>query len=103
MPRREDTTNVRLRVEPQLLDKLEKARGRHGRTLSGEITTRLEWSFAREHARVSGLENAAMILDVFEGTLSPDLPPKVAREQIQKVKDALKRIVSALRKDQEGG
>jgi hypothetical protein len=50
---------------------------------------------------VSGLENAATILEVFEGTVSPDLPPKVAREQIQKVKDAIKRIVSALREEQK--
>jgi hypothetical protein len=102
VPRKtKETTNLRLRVEPELLAKLEKARERGRRTLSGEIVRRVEWSFAREQARVSGLENAATILEVFEGTVSPDLPPKVAREQIQKVKDAIKRIVSALREEQK--
>jgi hypothetical protein len=102
MPRKtKETTNLRLRVEPEVLAELEKARERHGRTLSGEIMHRVNLSFARERNRVTAFETAATILEVFEGTLSPDLPPKVAREHIQKVKDAIKRIASQLREEQE--
>src|SRR5262245_28034329 len=100
MPRRKDTTNVRLRVEPELLDKLEKARGRHGRTLSGEITNRLELSFARERNRSTGLENAGTILDLAADALR-GMPPAQVQQYVPKLVESLKRIASQLREDQE--
>ena len=43
-----DTPHLRLRVEPSLLTRLEKAAEKNERTLTGEIVDRLEWSFRRE-------------------------------------------------------
>jgi hypothetical protein len=37
--------HLRLRIEPELLARLEKARAKEGRTLTGEIVHRLEQSF----------------------------------------------------------
>lgn len=39
------TTHLRLRVEEKLLQRLERAAKQNGKTLTGEITTRLEKSF----------------------------------------------------------
>ena len=43
-----ETPHLRVRIEPSLLDKLEKAREKNGRTLTGEIVERLEESFRRQ-------------------------------------------------------
>jgi hypothetical protein len=52
VPRKpKETTHLRVRVEPPLLGRLEKAREKSGRTLTGEITERLEQSFTREDRR----------------------------------------------------
>jgi predicted RNase H-like nuclease (RuvC/YqgF family) len=40
-----ETPHLRVRIEPKLLAKLEKARDRNGRTLTGEIVDRLEQTF----------------------------------------------------------
>src|SRR5262249_21154676 len=37
--------HLRIRLEPNLLERLEKSREMHGRTLTGEIAVRLEGSF----------------------------------------------------------
>jgi hypothetical protein len=46
-----ETTHLRVRVELPLLARLEKSREKRRRTLTGEITERLEQSFAREGQR----------------------------------------------------
>jgi hypothetical protein len=99
--RKEATPHLRLRVGPELLAKLEKAREKHGRTLTGEIVHRLELSFARERNRATGLENAGAILELVADTLRPDLPPAEAQQHIRKVIDSMKRIASQLREEQE--
>ncbi len=43
-----DTTHLRLRVAPIALAKLERAAFENGRTLTGEITHRLDESFKRD-------------------------------------------------------
>jgi hypothetical protein len=43
-----DTSHLRVRIEAKLLARLEKSRVKTGETLTGEIVTRLERSFARE-------------------------------------------------------
>jgi hypothetical protein len=43
-----DTPHLRLRVEPSILAKLEKAAEKHGRTLTGEINHRLSESFKKD-------------------------------------------------------
>jgi hypothetical protein len=54
------TPHIRLRIEPRLLDRLEKSREKEGRTLTGEIIHRLEQSFQKDErldeARKAGLE-----------------------------------------------
>jgi predicted ribosome quality control (RQC) complex YloA/Tae2 family protein len=40
-----ETPHLRVRIEPRLLAKLEKARDRNGHTLTGEIVARLEQTF----------------------------------------------------------
>jgi hypothetical protein len=42
-----DTSHLRLRIDPIRLAKLESAAARNGRTLTGEITHRLDDSFKR--------------------------------------------------------
>ena len=42
-----DTSHLRLRIDPIRLAKLESAAERNGRTLTGEITHRLDESFKR--------------------------------------------------------
>ncbi|MET4091266.1 hypothetical protein [Bradyrhizobium sp. S3.5.5] len=44
----EDTSHLRLRIDPIRLAKLEKSAFRNGRTLTGEITHRLDESFKRD-------------------------------------------------------
>jgi hypothetical protein len=46
--RRKETPHLRVRIEPRLLERLEKAREKGGRTLTGEIVSRLEQSFRRQ-------------------------------------------------------
>lgn len=46
-----DTSHLRLRIDPIRLAKLEKAAERNGRTLTGEITYRLDQSFKSETDR----------------------------------------------------
>jgi Arc-like DNA binding domain len=100
MPRkRKDTTNLRLRIEPELLDKLEKARERRGRTLSGEIVNRLEQSFARERNRSTGLENAGTILDLAADAMKGMSSAQV-QQYVPKLVESLKRIASQLRDEQ---
>jgi hypothetical protein len=42
------TPHLRVRIEPHLLARLEKAREKSGHTLTGEIVSRLEGSFRRQ-------------------------------------------------------
>ena len=48
MPIKDDVPHLRVRLEPRLLARLEKARTKSGRTLTGEIAHRLERSFRQE-------------------------------------------------------
>jgi hypothetical protein len=99
----DDTANLRLRVEPELLAKLEKAREKNGRTLSGEIVHRVEASFARDQTRQSALQYAATIVEVMADTITPDVTPEKAQEHLRKVIDGLKRIAVLLQQDQQKG
>jgi hypothetical protein len=98
-----DTANLRLRVEPELLAKLEKAREKNGRTLSGEIVHRVEASFARDKTRASALQYVAAVVEVMADTIAPDLPPAKAQEHLRKVIDGLKRIAFLVQQEQQQG
>jgi hypothetical protein len=81
--RKEATPHLRVRIEPRLLARLEKARELNRRTLTGEIVERLEESFRREDqqaliaATISGL---VQILDTLPDNsllkLAKDMPPE---------------------------
>jgi Arc-like DNA binding domain len=46
MPRKpKEAPHLRVRIEPRLLERLERARAKSGRTLTGEIVSRLEETF----------------------------------------------------------
>jgi len=101
VPRKtKDTTNIRLRVEPELLAKLEAAREKGGRTLSGEIVRRVELSFVRERNRATGLENAGTILELAADALR-GMPATQVQQYVPKLVESLKRIASQLREEQE--
>jgi hypothetical protein len=48
MPKSKEAPHLRVRLKPGLIARLEKARGKAGRTMTGEIERRLEQSFQRE-------------------------------------------------------
>ena len=49
MPKKKELApHLRIRLDARLLDRLEKSREKSGRTLTGEISDRLERSFQRE-------------------------------------------------------
>lgn len=48
MAKAKDTPHLRLRVDPSLLGRLEKAAEKNGRTLTGEINQRLAESFKKD-------------------------------------------------------
>jgi hypothetical protein len=48
MAKIKETPHLRLRVDPSLLAKLEKAAEKNGRTLTGEINNRLSESFQKD-------------------------------------------------------
>jgi hypothetical protein len=49
MPRKpKETSHLRIRIEPNLLARLENAREKSGRTLTGEIVSRLDQSFRQQ-------------------------------------------------------
>jgi Arc-like DNA binding domain len=48
MAKTKDTPHLRLRVDPSLLARLEKAAEKNGRTLTGEINHRLGQSFTKD-------------------------------------------------------
>ena len=48
MAKAKETPHLRLRVDPTLLTKLEKAAEKNGRTLTGEINHRLGDSFTKD-------------------------------------------------------
>jgi len=45
--RKQSTPHLRIRIEPELLGRLEKSRKTQGRTLTGEIVHRIEQSFRK--------------------------------------------------------
>jgi hypothetical protein len=100
MPRKTNDTNLRLRVEPELLAKLEKAREKHGRTLTGEITRRIEASFDRDTARSSAIQQAAMVIETTADMLA-DIPADKAKPHVAKLAQGLKGIAWGLRQEEE--
>ena len=73
MPRKRETPHLRVRIEPRLLARLEKAREKSGRTLTGEIVSRLESSFRRD-------DHEELIVETVDKTLTA-LRALRAREQ----------------------
>lgn len=65
MPKGRESPHLRVRIEPRLLARLEKAREKSGRTLTGEIVSRLEQSFQREDRTELAVQAATTALERF--------------------------------------
>jgi hypothetical protein len=63
MPKSKEAPHLRVRIEPRLLARLEKAREKSGRTLTGEIVERLWQSFQREDQREVAVQAATTALE----------------------------------------
>jgi hypothetical protein len=74
MAAKDHTPHLRVRIEPNLLARLEKARSKSGRTLTGEIVARLEHSFHRDDTKEL-LDEAALRFreQVLADLVSPDV------------------------------
>jgi hypothetical protein len=100
MPQWTQKPQLRVQFGPELMEKLEKARARSGRTVTGEIAHRLELSFARERNRSKALKNTATILQLFLDAL-PHVPPAQIEAYVRKAKASLEEIASQLGEEQE--
>jgi hypothetical protein len=89
---KEATPHLRVRIEPRLLSRLERAREKSGRTLTGEIVHRLEQTFRKEEdidfGAKFGVATAEILLAAMAGT-------PMSREEIDK------RIRASVTKEEE--
>jgi hypothetical protein len=84
MPRKpKEAPHLRVRIEPRLLARLEKARQLNRRTLTGEIVDRLEESFRREDQQAliaATISSLVQMLDTLPDNsllkLAKDMPPE---------------------------
>jgi hypothetical protein len=58
--------HLRIRVDPKLIARLEKARGVNGNTLTGEIVSRLEASFGTEDKVALLVENQKRLVESWD-------------------------------------
>jgi hypothetical protein len=63
MPKSKEAPHLRVRIEPRLLARLEKAREKSGGTLTGEIVERLWQSFQREDQQELAVRAATTALE----------------------------------------
>jgi septal ring factor EnvC (AmiA/AmiB activator) len=75
--------HLRVRIEPKLIARLEKAREANGNTLTGEIVSRLEASFFLEVRMASFKEAQALIIKEMQQSIAE------TREKIEQDKDQL--------------
>jgi hypothetical protein len=84
---RDASPHLRVRIEPRLLARLEKAREKSGRTLTGEIVSRLEQSFRREDNEAlldrTGLRAAQAMTENREliGSLAEKIATRLSADQ----------------------
>jgi hypothetical protein len=77
MPRKQETPHLRVRIEPRLLARLEKAREKSGRTLTGEIVSRIESSFRRdEHEDIIAAIKETIASHGAAVVIDPDIKPE---------------------------
>jgi hypothetical protein len=62
MPKGKEASHLRVRIEPRLLARLEKARESTGRTMTGEIVERLWQSFQKEDQHKLAVQAATTAL-----------------------------------------
>ena len=87
---KEATPHLRLRIEPRLLTRLEKAREKSRRTLTGEIVDRLEQSFRKE-------DDADLAIKVARGVVGLYRAQATAKT-VEEIDDALKDFVALFKK-----
>jgi hypothetical protein len=62
-----DTSHLRLRIDPIRLAKLEKQAEKNGRTITGEITHRLDVSFQRDDFEQLSNQIVAKVVAALKG------------------------------------
>jgi hypothetical protein len=62
MPKSKEAPHLRVRIEPRLLARLEKAREKTGRTMTGEIVDRLWKSFQGEDQQELAVQALTTVL-----------------------------------------
>lgn len=89
-------THLRIRIEPKLLERLEREQKRHRRTLTGEIIERLENSFRQDDISyaVSSVESevssVADEVDSMYRALDREL--KLLREELHQIRTELQEL-----------
>jgi DNA repair exonuclease SbcCD ATPase subunit len=74
--------HLRVRIEPKLIARLEKAREANGNTLTGEIVSRLEASFFTEARMASFKEAQTMHIEEMRQTIA-EMREKIEQEREQ--------------------
>lgn len=93
-------THLRIRIEPKLLERLEREQKRHRRTLTGEIIERLENSFRQDDISyaVSSVESevssVADEVDSMYRALDREL--KLLREELHQIRTELQELRRAV-------
>jgi len=81
-PKTKETPHLRVRIEPRLLARLEKAREKNGRTLTGEIVHRIEQSFRKDDTERQLAASGAAIAEIMlKAQAAGKLPTKEEMQQ----------------------
>jgi hypothetical protein len=91
-----ETPHLRVRIEPKLLQRLEKSREKSGRTLTGEIVERLEESFRRDDTKEHLKELSQLVIQ----ELRPELTHGYWATEISRMVD-LKRQAAEAKSEEE--
>ena len=92
--------HLRVRIEPKLLERLEKARKWHRRTMTGEIVERLENSFRQDDITdaISSVESeVATVADAVDSLdRGMDRDMKLMREELHQIRTELQELRRAI-------
>jgi hypothetical protein len=83
--------HLRVRIEPQLLARLERSRQKSGRTLTGEIVHRLEQSYRRQDVAEVISKTAQDTANAVAERLGPHSPSQLAAPK--RMRDQLERLL----------
>jgi hypothetical protein len=93
--------HLRVRIEPKLLERLEKARKWRRRTMAGEIVERLEKSFLRDDIIDAVSDVSSEVESAVDSTVSGALKPvseelKLLRVELHQIRTELQELRRAV-------